>query len=74
VASTIPIVMSMTIYDEEIHDLIDKGDDEDYQGKEVTYEYPVLFTSNRWPRQVAWKGRVKIFFNLLAHSEVWLFS
>ena len=61
-ARTIPIVMSteITIYDEELHELKDQDEDEDYQGKKVTYIYPVLFTSNRWPREVAWKGNVKI--------------
>ena len=62
VARTIPIVMSteITIYDEDIHELKDKDEDEDYEGKEIAYAYPVLFTSNRWPREVAWKGSVKI--------------
>ena len=61
-ARTIPIVMSteITQFDQHVHELKDGDDeaDEIYDGKEVVYIYPVLFTSNRWPREVALKAKV----------------
>ena len=61
VARTIPMVMSTDEikFDKEIHELKD-DDDDNYNGeKHISYVYPILFTSNRWPREVAIKGKVK---------------
>jgi len=64
VARTIPVVMSteLTRFDNDMHELKDGYDEASgvYDGKEVVYIYPVLFTSNRWPREVALKGKVTI--------------
>lgn len=43
-------------YSKDYHDLKDGEDDDD--GKPVNYVYPVLYSSNEWPRQVAQEGRV----------------
>ena len=67
VARTIPMVMSTdeNKFDKEMHELKDydedKDDDNDDDDKEkhISYVYPILFTSNRWPREIAIKGRVK---------------
>ena len=65
VARTIPMILStdVTVFDGEMHETGD-GDTEDdnrkYKGKDVTYVYPVLLTSNSWPREVALKGKVKV--------------
>ena len=65
VARAIPIILStdVTVFDNEMHDTGD-GDTEDdneiYKGKDVTYVYPVLLTSNSWPREIALKGKVKV--------------
>ena len=40
------------------HDLRD-GESED-EGKPVVYAYPVLYSSNQWPRQIAQSGRVEL--------------
>ena len=52
-----------TVFDGEMHETGD-GDTEDdneiYKGKSVTYVYPVLLTSNSWPREIALKGKVKV--------------
>ena len=66
VARPIPIIMSIDPpkFDGEIHES-NEGDDEDGddedgdKGKFVSYIYPVLFTSNNWPREIAMKGKVK---------------
>ena len=66
VARPIPMIMSTdnTKFDKELHETKEgsdsDGDDDDNKRKDVTYIYPVLFTSNSWPREVALKGRVKI--------------
>ena len=65
VARTIPMIMSTEVgkFDGDIHETKD-GDDEDdddsNKGKFVSYIYPVLFTSNGWPREVAMKGKVNV--------------
>ena len=65
VARTIPMIMSAEIrkFARDVHETKD-GDDEDdddsNKGKFVSYIYPVLFTSNSWPREIAMKGRVNI--------------
>ena len=65
VARTIPMILStdVTVFDGEMHETGD-GDTEDdneiHKGKDVTYVYPVLFTSNSWPREIALKGKVKV--------------
>ena len=51
-------------FNKEIHELKDHDeDDDDDDGvdkeKQISYVYPILFTSNRWPREVAIKGKVK---------------
>ena len=65
VARTIPMILStdVTVFDGEMHETGD-GDTEDdneiYKGKDVTYVYPVLLTSNSWPREIALRGKVKV--------------
>ena len=66
VARTIPLVMSTdeTKFNKDVHELKDDDDDDDNdddddQEKQILYVYPTLFTSNRWPREVAIKGKVK---------------
>ena len=60
VARTIPMVMSTeeTKFNKEVHELKD-DDDDDEKEKNILYMYPILFTSNKWPREVAVKGKVK---------------
>ena len=67
VARTIPLILSVDTvqFDGEIHETVDDDDDDteagdDNKRKYVAYIYPVLFTSNSWPREVALKGKVKI--------------
>ena len=65
VARPIPLIMSTdyTKFDEEMHETREAGDDDiddDKEGKDVLYIYPVLLTSNNWPREVALKGKVII--------------
>ena len=65
VARTIPMILSTdeSVFDGEMHETGD-GDTEDdneiYKGKSVTYVYPILLTSNSWPREIALKGKVKV--------------
>ena len=64
VARPIPMILSADAqkFDGEIHETTD-GDDDTEDGNErkfVSYIYPVLFTSNSWPREIAMKGRVKV--------------
>ena len=50
-------------FDVEIHETKDDDEedgDDGNAGKFVSYIYPVLFTSNSWPREIALKGKVKI--------------
>ena len=60
IARTIPMIMSTdeSKFNEEVHELKDDDDDDDKE-KHISYMYPILFTSNRWPREVAIKGKVK---------------
>ena len=55
-----------TNYDEAVHESKDESDDLDpsatYKPK-VEYIYPILFTSNNHPREVALKGKVKILID-----------
>ena len=44
-----------TTFNTEMHELKDEEEKE----KHILYVYPILFTSNRWPREVAVKGKVK---------------
>ena len=63
VARPIPLIMSTdyTKFDKEMHETREAGDDDDdNEGKDVSYIYPVLLTSNNWPREVALKGKVII--------------
>ena len=50
-----------TKFNKEIHELkdYDEDDDDDKEEKHISYVYPILFTSNSWPREVAVKGKVK---------------
>ena len=52
-----------TKFNKEIHELKDcdedDGDGDDDKEKHISYVYPILFTSNSWPREVAIKGKVK---------------
>ena len=60
VARPIPMIMSTEYakFDKELHEARETGDDDDHEGKEISYIYPVLLTSNNWPREVALKGKV----------------
>ena len=63
VVRPIPMIMSTdhTKFDKELHETKEGGDDDDdNEGKDISYIYPVLLTSNSWPREVALKGRVNI--------------
>ena len=65
VARTTPMILStdVTVFDGEMHDVGDfdlEDDNEIYKGKDVTYVYPILLTSNSWPREIALKGKVKV--------------
>ena len=46
------------VYKKDYHDLRD-GESED-EGKNVVYVYPVLYSSNQCPRQIAGIGRVEL--------------
>ena len=64
VAKAIPMVLSVEeeYYNEAIHELMDELED-DFDPSvpcRVKYFYPVLFTSNKHPREVAIKGKVKL--------------
>ena len=45
-------------YKKEYHDL--KDGESDDEGKPIAYIYPVLYSSNQWPRQIAQMGRVEL--------------
>ena len=63
VAKAIPMVLSVEeeYYNEAIHELTDElEDDFDPSVCRIKYIYPVLFTSNNHPREVAIKGKVKL--------------
>ena len=45
-----------TTFNTEVHELKDVEEKEKHN---ILYVYPILFTSNRWPREVAVKGKVK---------------
>lgn len=45
-------------YKKDYHDL--KDGESDDENKEVVYVYPVLYSSNQWPRQIAQIGRVEL--------------
>jgi len=61
VARPIPMIMSTdeTKFNKELHESKEDGDDGG-EGKDISYIYPVLLTSNNWPREVALKGKVVI--------------
>ena len=58
VARPIPMIIAKSpeSYCKMCHELKDGEDVED--GRAVSYVYPVLYSSNEWPRQVAQEGRV----------------
>ena len=58
VARPIPMIIAKSpdTYCKSYHELKDGEDVED--GTPVSYVYPVLYSSNEWPRQVAQQGRV----------------
>ena len=58
VARPIPMIIAKSpdTYCKCYHELKDGEDVED--GSPVNYVYPVLYSSNEWPRQVAQQGRV----------------
>ena len=58
VARPIPMVIAKSpdTYCKSCHELKDGEDVE--EGKPVSYVYPVLYTSNEWPRQVTQEGKV----------------
>ena len=53
-----------TKFNKELHETKEGSDDDDNEGnnegKDISYIYPVLLTSNSWPWEVALKGRVNI--------------
>ena len=65
ITKAIPMVLSMekTQFDDKIHELKDDPEDDDHEHllstASITYVYPTLFVSNKWPREVATKGKVK---------------
>jgi len=68
VAKAIPMVLSTEpiYYDEAVHEPKDEPDDLDPSATsklKVEYIYPILYTSNNHPREVALKGKVKILIN-----------
>ena len=75
VARTIPMIMSTdeAKFDGEMHETGD-GDTEDdneyFKGKDITYVYPVLLTSNSWPREIALKGKVKIMKDIASQGKI----
>ena len=60
ISRPIPMVYGMEeqTYKKDLHDVKD-GDSND-EGKPVVYVYPVLYSSNQWPRQIAQIGRVEL--------------
>ena len=56
--------MEKTQFDDRIHELKDDPEDDDHDqllsATNITYVYPTLFVSNKWPREVATKGKVKL--------------
>ena len=67
VARPIPMIISKDAqkFDGDIHETKDgdgdgEDDDDRNKGKFVSYIYPVLFTSNSWPREIAMKGKVNV--------------
>ena len=59
VARPIPMIIAISpnIYCKTCHEL--KGDDDDIEdNKAIDYVYPVLYSSNKSPREVAQKGKV----------------
>ena len=46
------------VYKKDYHDLKD-GESND-EGRAIAYIYPVLYSSNQWPRQIAQMGRVEL--------------
>ena len=50
--------MEEQVYKKDYHDLRD-GESDD-AGKPVVCVYPVLYSSNQWPRQIAQIGRVEL--------------
>lgn len=64
VAKAIPMVLSVEeeYYNGIIHELKDELEDDFDPSipRRVEYIYPVLFTSNNHPREVAIKGKVKL--------------
>ena len=66
VARPIPMILNKDAvkFDGDIHETKDGDDGEDgddsIKGKYISYIYPVLFTSNSWPREIAMKGKVNV--------------
>ena len=66
ITKAIPMIISMekTQFDDKIHELKDDPEDDDHDhllsATNITYVYPTLFVSNKWPREVATKGKVTI--------------
>ena len=50
--------MEEQVYKKDFHDIKDGGSDD--EGIKIVYVYPVLYSSNQWPRQVAQIGRVEL--------------
>ena len=46
------------VYKKDFHGI--KDGESDDEGKKILYVYPVLYSSNQWPRQVAEIGRVEL--------------
>ena len=62
VARNIPMILSTdeTKFDGAVHETGDGDGEDDDEGKDVSYVYPVLLTSNSYPREIALKGKVKV--------------
>ena len=65
VARPIPMILNTDAlkFDGDIHETKDAyGDDDDdsIKGKYISYIYPVLFSSNSWPREIVMKGKVNV--------------
>lgn len=60
ISRPIPMVYGIEeqVYKKDFHDIKDGGSDD--EGMQIVYVYPVLYSSNQWPRQVAQIGRVEL--------------
>ena len=71
VARNIPMILSTdeTKFDGAVHETGDGDGEDDDEGKDVSYVYPVLLTSNSYPREIALKGKVKVLKDTNSNSS-----